>query len=218
MSFSTPFVLIGTFENCLIVCLTLDLPTWRHPFQTTCFQNFSVVYFINRCVSWPCLPARKGYVEISRSCLPDCEKRNRFLLRLHMLLHEAVHRRHVSAHVKALSQSFNNTLHHLDPDWISCQLLDVWAVVHRTLCSEANRPQLCVRVCACVWLIERSVCSVWFGLCGHVYELLFCAELITSDRGTHIYIVTNAHICICLYENPLNLQKCTSWQQLPNWS
>lgn len=81
----------------------------------------------------------------------------------------------------------------------------------RTLCSTENRAQLFVDVCVMerkrrrqkerarerardfqrlIWLV--CICS------GHglrlrlVYELLFCAELITSDQGIHIYMATDA--------------------------
>lgn len=82
------------------------------------------------------------------------------------------------------------------------------------LCSAENRAQLFVDVCVIeseggfqwlIWLMR--ICS------GHgprrtlVYELLFCAELITSDQGIHIHMVTDTHthIEISLYENPPNL-------------
>lgn len=41
-----------------------------------------------------------------------------------------------------------------------------------------------------IWLTFRSGRGPWIQ---RVYELLRCAELITADQGTHIYMVTDTH-------------------------
>lgn len=72
--------------------------------------------------------------------------------------------------------------------------LVVGMAVNRTLRSDANRPQLFVRV----WPRPKELRGGWCGSRSQRSwavdpEGLWAAELITADQGTHIYMVTDTH-------------------------
>ena len=76
-----------------------------------------------------------------------------------------------------------------------------------TSCSGANGPQLFVHMCVFVrsrerererkrglaWLLWRMFAVVTARGSKHVYELPFCAELITLDQGIRIRMVAQTH-------------------------
>lgn len=112
------------------------------------------------------------------------------------------------------SRSFNNTLHHLDPDRISCQQLDVWGrcaqeVVFRGKSASAVRPCLCM----CVIERERSVCSVWFGLCLWAAVLRWAHHLWPRYPHLHSYKRIHLHMPVWKgnsYQTGLKVAEMTS--------
>ena len=107
--------------------------------------------------------------------------------------------------------SFNNTLHRLDPDWISGQKT---MAVDRTLRSDANRLQLfvCARSrpkdpAAVDVAHVRSGHGPWDPACLRAAVLCWAHHCWPGDPHLHGNRDTHTHtqICIHLCENPLNL-------------
>lgn len=141
-------------------------------------------------------PRSNGYVEISCSCLPDCKRRNWFLFVVPRAARNGacfISKRQAS--VKQRGLEFQQ---HVAPSCPRLNLLSTVDVCRTGLWVQTQISLSCLSMC--VWWREKggSQWLIWlvcvFSGRGpwlqHVYELQLCAELITSDQGIYIYMVT----------------------------